>query len=472
MESMIDIQVEEISPSRQKFIITIPADDIEARMLKALQGIEKRAATKGFRPGKTPQEVLARRFGDKLRNEALGEAMRDNLSKALDDRKRDWVGEPEINVEESQPKQQFKFSALVWCLPELEVAGYDSFEVKVPKFEVTEERIDDALKSELDPLAVLVPVENRTVVVKDDVVSGTITVRVNGRVRAGPEPLQIRVGAGEFNNDVENELLGKTLREVVEVNTSITIREKGKEKRFTNALVAFVPEAIFIRQLPEINDEFVTQTFSTTLQVNTVAELREYVRNRLTEALQKRSKELIRNETLKQLISRNTVEPPLPLVMQKAQRLAKEGGFLDRFGGRLGLYKDQAAMAFLGGHARDSVLGAILLDRVAQQENISVDKDDFYNFFEGMDSDPEAVKKEVDKYLADQRWRESVEPEVRRFKTIALLAERATVEYVDAPSETKAAGAEEDVAAAELLDQSLVEGAIEAQITGEQDSDE
>ena len=77
----MQVSVETTSNIERRMTIGVPAQEIDQAVQKRLQETARTVRLNGFRPGKVPMSVVKRRFGDSIRQEVVGEAMRDNYIK-------------------------------------------------------------------------------------------------------------------------------------------------------------------------------------------------------------------------------------------------------------------------------------------------------------------------------------------------------------------------------------------------------
>ena len=78
--------------------ITIPANDIDARVDVKLQEVGQTAKMPGFRPGKVPLAMLKKRYGKAIMGEILEAAVNETSQKALADKKITPAMQPKIEV--------------------------------------------------------------------------------------------------------------------------------------------------------------------------------------------------------------------------------------------------------------------------------------------------------------------------------------------------------------------------------------
>ncbi|MBT4584258.1 MAG: trigger factor family protein, partial [Phycisphaerae bacterium] len=65
-----DITLEEAGPARKRLIINIPADVVTAKLEESLGTLRTQTVLPGFRKGKVPSNLLERKFGSSVRDEA------------------------------------------------------------------------------------------------------------------------------------------------------------------------------------------------------------------------------------------------------------------------------------------------------------------------------------------------------------------------------------------------------------------
>ncbi|MDC9612081.1 trigger factor family protein, partial [Pseudoalteromonas sp. GABNS16H] len=92
----MQVSVETTSNIERRMTIGVPAQEIDQAVQKRLQETARTVKMNGFRPGKVPMRVVKRRFGDSVRQEIVGEVMRDNYIKALQEQDINPAGWPKF----------------------------------------------------------------------------------------------------------------------------------------------------------------------------------------------------------------------------------------------------------------------------------------------------------------------------------------------------------------------------------------
>src|SRR5919205_2250577 len=81
---MSDITVEKTAEdsASKSLRVTVPVDRVREAEARALKYYARRARLPGFRPGKAPEAVVRKRFGDAIRQTVLEEVVRESWETA------------------------------------------------------------------------------------------------------------------------------------------------------------------------------------------------------------------------------------------------------------------------------------------------------------------------------------------------------------------------------------------------------
>src|SRR3954452_894571 len=81
-------------------MLTIPAEDIEARVEKEVKRIAPQVRMPGFRPGKVPPNLIRKMHGESLRGDALQGAVQESVQRLLTDQKIRPALQPQVELKE------------------------------------------------------------------------------------------------------------------------------------------------------------------------------------------------------------------------------------------------------------------------------------------------------------------------------------------------------------------------------------
>src|SRR5438309_2492855 len=145
-------ELKEISPTRKQIDAEIDADAVRAVYDRITDNYAKAANVPGFRPGHAPRAVVRTRFKDQIRTEVLRELLPDAVQKAVEEHKLEPLGEPELNLENSEGldqlgQQSISFNGNVEVLPEITLGEYNNLEVTRSTRSVKENDVDRVIEN-------------------------------------------------------------------------------------------------------------------------------------------------------------------------------------------------------------------------------------------------------------------------------------------------------------------------------------
>ena len=85
---------------KRAFMLTIPAEDIEARVEQEVKRIAPQVRMPGFRPGKVPPNLIRKMHGDALQRDALNGAVQDGVQQLLEEQKVRPALQPQVELDE------------------------------------------------------------------------------------------------------------------------------------------------------------------------------------------------------------------------------------------------------------------------------------------------------------------------------------------------------------------------------------
>src|ERR1700682_1200795 len=95
-------EIKDISPTRKQIDVEIDAAAVRSVYDRISDNYAKAANVPGFRPGHAPRAVVRTRFKDQIRTEVLRELLPETVQKAIADHQLEPLGEPELNLENTE----------------------------------------------------------------------------------------------------------------------------------------------------------------------------------------------------------------------------------------------------------------------------------------------------------------------------------------------------------------------------------
>ena len=142
----MDVQVEDLGPTRKRIHVIVPEEMVKKEIDGVYNELKRTAKVKGFRPGKTPRQILERYYGDYVTEQVISKIIGNTYEGALSEGGIRPVSRPTLENEELTAGNPFKYSAVVDVNPEIDVKDYTG--VSVRKRELKVEKDDVAKRLE------------------------------------------------------------------------------------------------------------------------------------------------------------------------------------------------------------------------------------------------------------------------------------------------------------------------------------
>ncbi len=457
------IELIDVSPTRKELKVEIDAERVRAEYDRVSDRYAAQANVPGFRKGNAPRSVVRQRFKNEIRGEVVQNLVPQALGEAIEQSNLDVIGEPDIHLDNNEGldklgQQSLAIHAHVEVLPEIALGAYKGVEVARRVRPVTDETTEAMLGQLRESAASLQPVEDRGAELGD-----TVTVDFLGKYIEPQEADDINVEAvdvvlgGEgVLQEFTDQLLGtkpddvKTFR--VKYPEDFSSKGlAGKEIEYTTTVTA-----VRRKELPELDDEWARSLGE---EIDSVATLRAKLREDLELRASFEADQRVRDELMRKLIAAHEFEVPESLVKSQARRLLEstvrdmmQHGMDPRsaefnWENMQGLFETQAT---------EDLRGSILLERIAEAENIDVDDDEIAQEIERIAQGTRQAVEQVRAALTKQGGERSIADRLRHRKALDLLAAAAQVSdeewrAEEPPTEAEeAASADAETAAPEL----------------------
>ena len=273
--------IEKLDKNMAKLTIEVSVEDFEKAVEAAYQKNKGKIEVPGFRKGKVPRKMIEQMYGKEVFFEdAANEVIPEAYEKAYDECEEEIVSAPKIEVTQIEAGKPFIFTAEVALKPEVKLGKYKGIKVDKVAVEVTEEEVNEAIETERKNSARTVSVEDRpiqdgdtTVIDFEGFVDGVAFEGGKG------ENYPLTIGSHSFIDTFEEQLIGKSINEEVEVNVTFPEDYHAEELKGKPALFKVTIKEIKENQLPELDDEFAEEVSA----YDTFAEYKESVKKNLEE---------------------------------------------------------------------------------------------------------------------------------------------------------------------------------------------
>lgn len=328
------MQVTETSADglKREYKVVLSAADIEEKVQARLEQLKDEVKLPGFRPGKVPESLLRKRYGQSVMGEVLEKAVNDSSQQALTERNLRPATQPQIEITSYDEGQDLEYSIKLELMPEIEPADFSKISLERLKVEVPENELDEALQRLAEQQKKTAPLEEDRPAQSGDVLVIDFKGSVNGETLPGmeAEDHHLELGSNAFIGDFEDQLIGKKKGDDAEVK--VTFPEAyGNEALAGQEAVFQVKIKDILQASPAEIDDELAKSYGTENLDDLKAKLREHLGGEY-ESL---SRTLVKRQLLDELAERHDFEVPEGLVEMEFEAIwnrlqqDKEAGNLD-----------------------------------------------------------------------------------------------------------------------------------------------
>ena len=436
-------ELTEISPTQKEIKIEIEPEIVREAYNKVSRKYANAVQVPGFRKGNAPVDVVRLRYKDEIRSETLQEIFSNRLSEAILEHELSPLAEPHMHLENAETlklngTEPVILHIHVEVMPEIPTPDYKGLEVTRRVRPPQEGELNSIIDERRQEFASLMPIEDRKSEKGD-----TVIVDLEGIFTDDPksEPikaddLEIKLGDEMIEESFTENLIG--VEEDEEKEFTVTYAEDFTSPMLAGKTVNYKAKvkSVGVVELPELNDEWAN---SLDEQFASLEDLRKQLQEDLELVAIADADARVRNDLIAKLIDDNDFEVPNAMIDLQArnllnnfaQDLTSRGVDLNK------VEKDFVEMLYsqMRGQAERDVRGAMLLEKVAELENVEVSSDEIDAEIGRMAEYYRTTPEEIRVSLAKQEGAEqNIANSLRTRKSIEALVENAKVtdgEWID-----------------------------------------
>jgi trigger factor len=419
--------------------VEVPADEVSKSFKTVVKRYQKLARIPGFRAGKVPESLVRSKFAKEVRQEVLESLVSERFRKAIDDQKLRPVSEPQLLDLQLYDGQPLKFKAAFEVSPEFDISGYDSVPVSKVDAALTDEEYDAELARVLDSHATVEPVEEDRALVDGD----WAEIQFRGEIKdlaqtvtedgvqsvstAEPitgEDVLIEIGGKStltaFNDALRGAKTGQELKFEVEYPADFG------ERRLAGQTVSYdvTVKGIKHKNFPERDDDFAKQLGNYENWGEFETRLREHASDRKKSALENAAKDKMLGEFIQKFqfpVPESFVQQQIEARLDRGLRALAQQGMKVEDMRKLDFVQLRASQREL---AVNEVKVSMILDRIAEAENISVSDEDLERELLMLSIQSREPLETLRARLANEGGLDRIREQMRREKTGSVLYEK------------------------------------------------
>lgn len=371
----------QVATNRYQLEIELPGDVFEKAVEQVYRKENKKITIPGFRKGKAPRSYVEKVYGSQVFYEdAINSLYPAALEEAVKEAGVEFV-EDKVDFDlVSAGKDGLCFKVTITTKPEVSIENYKGVAIEKKPVKVTDEDVDAEIKKVQDRNSRMVTVEDR------EAQNGDITVIdyegfVDGTAFEGgkAENATLNLGSNTFIPGFEDQIVGHKTGEEFDINVKFPEDYHATELAGKDAVFKIKLHEIKIKELPEVDDDFVKDVSD----FDTVDAYKADIRTKLTEAAENRSKNEVENALIDKLVELVQAEIPEAMFENRinedirdfAYRLQSQGLNLDTYMKYTGLNNEGLHGQFRA-QAERQVKVRLALEKIAQLENIQPTDED------------------------------------------------------------------------------------------------
>ena len=291
--------------------IIVDKSEIKKKLENRLLELQSQIDLKGFRKGKVPPMVIKNQFGKAIYGEVIDKVLKESTTKAIQDKKLKVAGQPKIDLKTFGEGKDLNFELQLDLLPEIKLQTFEKYKiseylVKVSK-DVLEERLENLSKEYKSFEDKKSDAKSET----GDQVIFNYQATVDDKEFEGSKGKDVAIELGKdlFLQGFDNQLIGIKKNEKKKVIS--TLPQNHPKKELANKKAIFNCEILNIKS-PKKNK--LDDDFAKKLGAKDLADLRDKIKNQITDQYNMALNSITKKEILDQLEKNHTVEVPQNLI--------------------------------------------------------------------------------------------------------------------------------------------------------------
>jgi trigger factor len=431
------------STTKREIQVEIPVADVNRQTDSLIQKYQKVARIPGFRRGHVPASIIRQRFSEEIKTDMVEALIPRYFRQEAERLGIHPVSQPRVTDLHLHDGEPLRFKAAFEVLPEIKLEGYKELRADRPEIAVSEEDVEHALAELRERHASFNPVEGRALADGD-----FAQVSLDGNPKPGESESETEAGtksgtkSGEGQpvhmDEVLVEIAGKdTMPEFTEHlrganpgderTFDVHYPEDTQDKRLAGKTFTYAVKVQSIKQksLPELNDEFAKQLG----EFQTADDVRKAIREQIESERRHQAQHEAKEKLVGELIQRNDFEVPDSLIEQQID-IRLERGL--RALAAQGLTAEQMKKMDLTRlrvgqreQAIHDVKAALLLERVAEEENVQVSDEELNQELESLARQSKQTSEAVRARLTRDGGLDRIRTRIRNEKTLEFLYQQS-----------------------------------------------
>ncbi|MDR1971493.1 MAG: trigger factor [Treponema sp.] len=437
----INKELSRLEHSSVKLTLTVGKDEIRSQYDEILNNYAKDVQIPGFRKGKTPRDVLARKFGEALKKEVLGTLIEKSLDQVFKD---ESLARNERPLPYSNPQlgeeppldleKDLVFSVVYDVLPQVRVENWKGIEVEVPEAELSDGDINRELETVRERNAIVLDRDEEAGAEKGNVAAvNYCELNDNGEPLPGTEreDFVFTLGAGNSIYQIDDDMLGMKKDEVREIVKTYPAEEQNPSLAGRTVRLRVKLLSLKERKLPDLDDDLAQDVDE---KYQTLDDLKQSIRKTLNRNLENRLRERKINGILEKLMAENPVDIPESMIRLEIE--TRWRSLAQRFNTTVEQLKTtmektgESLGTILAGWRGDSIKALhsrLLVETLMEDLKLEAGEEEVTGEIETLAAEDPSMAEEIKKYYEKDGMRDYLKEELKERKLFDILLAESVI---------------------------------------------
>jgi len=304
---------------KRAFMLTIPAEDIDARVNEEVKRIAPQVRMPGFRPGKVPANLIRKMHGDALQRDALSGAVQDGVQTLLEQQKIRPAMQPQVELDETyEPGKDAEVTVRLEALPDVPNPNIDGLKLERLTVEVDESAVDEQLQRLAGANKKWTDAAKGHKAALGDLVVVDFTGSIGGKAFEGGsgEDMSIELGSGSLIPGFEDQLVGARAGDSRTVE--VTFPDEYPAENLKGRQASF---EVAVKAVKTAGEARADDDLAKSLGLKDLDQLRGILRDQLQQELNGLTRTHMKRRLLDQLAERHDFDVPGSMVDAEYQNI-------------------------------------------------------------------------------------------------------------------------------------------------------
>ena len=313
---------------KREYKVVVPAAELDAKVNARLDELKGQVRINGFRPGKVPVSHLKRLYGRSAMAEVIETTVRDANTQIVSEHGFKLAAEPKVTLPSEEGaieqliagKTDLNYTMALEIVPAIALTDFKAIKLTRLVSEVTDAEVDEGLARIVEQNKPYSPRAEGEKAAKDDRVIMSFAGTIDGQPFEGGagDDTAVLIGSNTFIPGFEDQLIGIAAGETRTLKVKFPEHYQAPHLAGKDAEFVVTAKSIETPGAVTLDDNF-----AKSLGLDSLAKLREAVKDRLAREHVGVSRQKLKRALLDELDKRHKFEPPPSLVEEEFERVWK-----------------------------------------------------------------------------------------------------------------------------------------------------